>query len=528
MNLLRVTSLANLLLLPAWVELLPGSTGAYFFGYSVGWVALLSLALHGLLWVVFLFFAWTYLKRRAPASIFTRLVVCAISLLTLNAMRLALVDQSIYLNLEEMAIHFGWPWFLALYILPILVIWAWIMLDFTRSIKIGALVLTLFSPLPLILFYRAAAPLLQSSSLPTLANAPPRQPLRAPAIFLIFDEMDQSWAFDSRPKQFILPNLDRLASESVFCSEAYPPNSETYRSIPSLLSGKVASDARTSPARELLLSFRETPSQWIPWSQVRDLPFIFGQAHRTSLLINHYHAFSPAYLAARPMLTLRRTPYFSGWVDASHWYDTFRTSFWRQARCQIGAVPWLAQFIRRNLKDKSVPKLYRQTLEECLQGIRGDAFDLVIVHWPIPHAPALVDLNTGQVPDTPPPGQSNLNNLSLVDQVIGQVRAALEAKGIWDSALVVVTSDHWQRKASDPSLVPPPEFPGMLQSRRRVPCIIKFPNQSVGIHRKQPINNVELFDLMEAFAQGKNLNPAAFAQKPPRTGPLGNYRKGVD
>jgi hypothetical protein len=520
--------LANLFLLPAWVELLPGSVGAYFFGYSVGWMALLSLSLHGSIWFALLLSYWTWLQRRAPEGLLAKLSVCTFSLLAVNALRVALVDQSIYLNLEEMVIHFGWPRFLLIYSPPILAIWAWFIVDFTRAMKIGALALTLLAPLPFVLLYRTAAPILQSSPPPALEIAAPRRPLRAPAIFLIFDEMDQSRAFDFRPKYYSLPNLDRLASEGVFCDEAYPPNSETYRSIPSLLSGKVASEARTSSDRELLLSFRETPSLWAPWSRVRDLPVVFGQACRTSLFINHYHAFSPAYLAARPMLTLLRTPYYFGWVEASHRYDGFRSSFLRQARCQAGAIPWLAQFAHRDIKDKSVPILYQRTLAECLQSIRSNKFDLIIVHWPIPHAPAIVDPKTGQIHDTPQPGQSNLDNILLVDQVIGQVRTTLEAQGKWDASLILVTSDHWQRKAADPSLVPTPEIPGLLQSRRRVPCIIKFPYQSEGIRRRQPINNIELFDLMEAFAQERSLDPLTFANKKPRTQPLGNYRIGVD
>lgn len=527
---LLACSLASLLLLPAWMELLPGSPGSYLYGYRVGWSAVIALALNGLMLSALLVTTWVTLAGSYPKGWSARLCVCALALLAVNALRVALLDTSIVMNLAQMVIQLGWTRFLLLYGIPVLAFWTWIWLDFPRALRAGRFVLILLAPLPLIFGARTALFLLRSPHTPAKVSAPiqARNPAKAPALLLIFDEMDQSWTFEARPARLHLPNLDRLASESVRCREAYPPTGETHKSIPSLMTGQVVIGTRTAPGRELFLSFRNEPSRWVPWSEVRDLPAAFGESRRSTLLINHYHAFSDAYLAARPLLTLKRTPYFSEWMEAEHWYDTIGSSWIRQWRCLADALPGFVHFTRHDEKNLSVPPLFRKTVLESLAGISSGAYDLIIVHWPIPHAPALVDLDTGLVPDAPPAGRSNLDNLVLVDRVLEQVRGTLEAKGLWDPSLVVVTSDHWQRKAADPNLPPAPEIPGLTQSRRRVPLLVKFPGQTLGMERIHPINNVEVFDLLDAYARDIPMEARTFAERAPRSAPLGAYRAGID
>lgn len=525
---LLALSLGSILFLPPWMELLPEAPGAYTYGYSVGWGAVGALLVN-LLAISALLLTLSRLKDGLPS----RALLCLLSLLAVNSLRVALQDQSVYLNLAQMAINLGWTRFLLLYGSPILVLWAWILIDTARFLNLARLVLVLLSPLPVLLLGRVIQPLLRPPATariqtPPAVSAPiPPSGARPKALLLIFDEMDQSWTFEARPTRLHLPALDRFRAESVYCSQAYPPTAQTHTSIPSILTGRVVSEARTAPGRESLLQFRDAPGHWQPWSQVPDLFSLTGHLGQRSLLINHYHAFGPAYMAARPRFTLQRSPYFAEWEAAAHWHQDFRSSFIRQWASLLDALPGFVHFTRHDDKTRSVPPLYRRTLARALQAVQSWEYDLVVIHWPIPHAPAIFDLAKGDVPDTPPPGRSNLDNLALVDRTLAGLRATMEANGSWDATLVVVTSDHWQRKAADPGLTPAPEQPGVAQSRHRIPLLVKFPGQHLGLERTLPLNGIAVFDLIQAHQSGRGDTPQTFAARPAPGPVLGAYASGI-
>ncbi len=519
-------SLATILFLPPWMELLPDAPGVYTYGYTVSWGAVGALLVN-LLILTTLLLAFGLLKN----GFLTRTMLCFLSLLAVNSLRVALLDQSIYLNLAQMAINLGWRKFLFLYGSPVLALCAWIFWDTARFLRVARFALLILSPLPALLLVRVALPLWNRpivATFPPTAPPPPRVAGTHPKTpLLIFDEMDQTWTFEARPSRLKLPALDRFRAESVHCSQAYPPTAQTHTSIPSMLTGRVVTEARTAPGRELLLQFQDDLGHWHPWSQVPDLFSLTGQLGHRSLLINHYHAFGPAYMAARPAFTLQRTPYFAEWEAAAHWHRDFRSSFLRQWACLLDALPGFVYFTRHDDKTRSVPPLYRRTLARALQAVQGWDYDLVVIHWPIPHAPAIFDLEKGDVPDIPPPGRSNLDNLALVDRTVAAIRAAMEANGTWDSTLVVLTSDHWQRKAADPHLPPPPLIEGMLDSRHRIPLLVKFPGQSKGIIRTLPINNTEIFNLISSHFREREESPETFATRPARMQALGYYQAGI-
>ena len=69
--------------------------------------------------------------------------------------------------------------------------------------------------------------------LPAKSNLQPR------VLWLIFDELSEEVAFASRPKNFSLPNFDRLRAESLLATNAFPPAAHTTQSIPALLTGRL-------------------------------------------------------------------------------------------------------------------------------------------------------------------------------------------------------------------------------------------------------------------------------------------------
>ena len=96
---------------------------------------------------------------------------------------------------------------------------------------------------------------------------------------------------------------------------------------------------------------------------------------------------------------------------------------------------------------------HRRAIDEYLAMLSGGNYDFVYAHWPFPHRPFVkADGSNGDYGD----------NLELIDRVVGKVRRTLEAKGVWDESLVIITSDHWwldrvttTGKAPAPSHRPP-------------------------------------------------------------------------
>jgi hypothetical protein len=122
-------------------------------------------------------------------------------------------------------------------------------------------------------------------------------------------------------------------------------------------------------------------------------------------------------------------------------------------------------------------------------------YDFVYIHWPIPHPPGV--RRAGNAADTP----DYLDNLALADDTLGNVRRILEAAGLWDDSIVVVSSDHHYRIS-----IWKPERSGRVfaatggQEHRRIPLLIKMPRQTRGVEYTHPFNALLIHDLFLELA----------------------------
>jgi hypothetical protein len=487
---LKSFSLANLIFLPAWVEMAPGAGPRYFMGYTVGGLGLSALGINILLTALIINLGFYGLEQvpGKKGSMLRSIALFLLSGLAINGIRVSFQDQAYYFDLANQAIQLGWPKFLAIYGSPFIFLALFIHFRVERFRRWGAMLLLLLSPLALIQaasFWKTTTP--QNPLPPAVGNATVTRP-KGLLVFLIFDEWDYNWTFPFRPAHLHLPEVDRFAAENISFTHAYAPTNQTFRSIPSLLTGRVVEQARTVPGPDLMLKFRGE-SRWIPWSQVPDLPYQLGTQGLRTCFITHFHAFSPAYMRARPNLEIRRKPYFGEWEIGQSRYRTFGGSLVRQWRCILENLPGINFVLNHEGKVDSVPTVYLHALDETLEAIHSRSFDAIIVHWPIPHAPVIVDPTTGDFSAHPPKGLRLTENLLLVDKTIGRIRREMEADGLWKDATVVLTSDHWQRLAADPAQKPAPDDPGIEASQHRVPLLIKWPGNQ-GPHKVDTSFNV--------------------------------------
>ena len=187
-------------------------------------------------------------------------------------------------------------------------------------------------------------------------------------------------------------------------THAYAPTSETFRSIPSLMTGRVVEAARTTPGPDVLLKFKGE-KDWLPWSQVPDLPYQLGSQRDREVASSPISTGSAKPTgSARPLLDIKRQPYFQEWVEGRNRYQTFLGSLLRQDRCVLENLPQGSiSLCNHEGKVESVPLVYRHALDETLAAIKSRRYeDVIITHWPIPHAPVIVNPATGEFTAHPP------------------------------------------------------------------------------------------------------------------------------
>jgi hypothetical protein len=518
-RLLKCLSLANLIFLPAWVEMMPGAGQRYYMGYSVGVVALAALGISILLTALVLQTAYLWLEDRANwwGRLLRHTALFLVTGLAINGLRVGLPIQAYVFDLANQVMQLGWARFLLLYGSPFVLLALFIHFKEARFSLWGARLLLVLCPLPLVTGSNFFTTPMATEALPPANGIAPIRP-KGLTVYMIFDEWDYNWTYPYRPAEIPLPELDRFGRENLFFTRAYAPTSETFRSIPSLLTGRVVEAARTRPGPDALLKFRGDAT-WTPWSRSIDLPYQLGKQGLRTCFITHYHAFGAAYTLARPTLEIRRKPYFKEWEEGRYRYRTFAGSMLRQARCVLENIPGVNFLMNHEGKVQSVPTAYLHALDETLAALRSRRFDAIIVHWPIPHAPVLVDPTTGEFTANPPKGLRLTENLRLLDGTLRRVRAEMEDLGLWKDATVVLTSDHWQRLAADGPRGVAPSEPGIEASHQRVPLLIKWPGAPTPQRVDDPVNGAGVATFLAAPEESRHIR---LLQQTPG-GHLGSY-----
>ncbi|HLO67763.1 MAG TPA: hypothetical protein VK188_12135, partial [Holophaga sp.] len=122
------------------------------------------------------------------------------------------------------------------------------------------------------------------------------------------------------------------------------------------------------------------------------------------------------------------------------------------------------------------------------------------IHAPFPHSPGV------RV------GGTYRESLLLCDRFLADLRSRLEADGRWESACVVLVSDHPLRPEIDHgSGFVPPGKTWDLKTPGRIPLWIKLPGQSTPLEVTAPLSAEALRPLLLAMAQGSIRTPEQVA-----------------
>ena len=340
----------------------------------------------------------------------------------------------------------------------------------------------------------------------------PRSPTgKTPAtrvLWLLFDEMDQRMTFSARPPTLQLPEMDRLRSQAIYASNAYPPAGRTYLSMPALLSGQLVSRSRPLDADELLITFAGT-REAVRWSTQ---PNVFSKAREAGFSSAVVGWYLPYCRMITDTLTSCSWQVRVGPLDDRGM--TVSDCMVAQIQNVMELTPFAAQLgLTRRMMTQGHARLRREKHVDAYLAILHDAkkaatdpdLDLILVHWPIPHAPGIYDRTKDDF--ALGEGGNYLDNLELMDRALGEVRRSMEDTGTWETTAVLVTSDHswgtqwrgWQpfwtsEEAAD-------------KIDHRVPFLLKMAGQREAMSYEPAFNTVLTHDLLLALLRGKVRTP---------------------
>jgi hypothetical protein len=306
-------------------------------------------------------------------------------------------------------------------------------------------------------------------------------------IWMLFDEMDPFFAITHRPSSIALPELDLLRNQSVNASHMYQLGNGTLGAIPSLTLGEKCDHVMRQGPNCLQVFPKKGAS--FNWKNGKHIFIEAYQMNRNPAVLGWYHPYD---------FLLKGVTYFSRYeknnkVPCLFWvsFGTFLQTSFLNPLAEI-----FSKFFKPNNKSDFLlaPKQeehYFAFLEDVKSVLSDDKYNFVFIHFPIPHAPTITKfshLHENPLVD------NYLNNLLLVDKTLCVLRKSLgDAK--WNSAVVVLTSDHWFRP---PSLVR--DFPE--REKYLVPFLIKMPFQKEGYVCDTTLNSTILFPFFLEVMRG--------------------------
>jgi hypothetical protein len=336
-----------------------------------------------------------------------------------------------------------------------------------------------------------------------------RNAIKSRVVWFVFDEMDYKLAFEQRPPEIQLPEFDRLLKQSLTATNAVSPSIATLESMPSLFTGKQVKMADPFGKNELILNFPDGQQSKFSteptiFSKVKDMngdSAIAGWYHSYCRVIgkdlsdchwesydlaNDFHnkSFSQSLLSNLYNFGLsmpggfRLVKFFKGhWVLVTHWQPEAFTEFYDS-------------YIRR----------HENLMEASKRMVTNPDMDLVLIHLPIPHYPNFYNRTKQDYSG----GSGYVDNLVFTDLVFGELRRDMEAAGLWDDSVVIVSADHpWRLEIftdRDRELAEQGKDP-------RVPFIVKLKNQTGPVKYEKPFNTLVTHDLILALMKGEISTP---------------------
>ncbi|MEX2281182.1 MAG: sulfatase-like hydrolase/transferase [Gemmatimonadota bacterium] len=325
-------------------------------------------------------------------------------------------------------------------------------------------------------------------ALPALKAAAP--PAARRVVWVIFDEFDYGRIFERRNPKLVLPNLDRLAAQSVTAMNAVSPASSTGISIPSLITGtQVFESIPVGPARLMLKSGDGTLADWASGPTV--FSRLLASGHAVSIL-GFYHPYCGLFPFVEPCIS--RPP---------HAYPAWWWGIWRA----LAVIPGLHLITRRSelnsQEQQAITDVQLQHLDTHLDYAPAA---LSFLHFNFPHLPGRRSNGITLVEGGKSlPGYDQ--NVLMVDWTLGKIVERLAVASQGQDILLIISSDHWLRVNALVQNLPPEELVREVGEDRKemhkVPLMIRRLRETSPHVISQPINTIHTGRLIEDFLAGR-------------------------
>lgn len=321
--------------------------------------------------------------------------------------------------------------------------------------------------------------ILESHSDDTVVRSRPgRSRAFQPVVWLIFDELDEHFAFEARPRGVSLPAFDDLAARSLRSRHAFSPASATLLSMPGYFIGKTVLDANPISDRDLRLSVCD--DRKVNFSQLRT---VWDQAHEegfTTGIVGWNHPYCRLF----PQLNFCHFQPLRPFPDE----ESLLSNTIRIVRDPIVPNPTsdAASLVRHHgLMAQVKPALEKMT-------------DLTFLHYSVPHQSGVYEAGAPTFRGSRDKETNEyFNNLLVADRALDFTLR--EIARTLPTAVVIVSSDHhwryvplggvdWERGAA---------------REWRVPFLIHFPGQQRSIELPGEINTVVTAYLAMAILRGE-------------------------
>jgi hypothetical protein len=348
-----------------------------------------------------------------------------------------------------------------------------------RALRLAVGFVLVLSPFVAVTFGRAALILLQLNPSKALAATAPGLDGPVPqrdgprVVLVVLDAMGRRHAIDARPDSIRLPVLDRLRAEALDATQVTQIGSVTKISVPGMLSGLEVERSEPDGVDELRLTLDDGSS--VAWSETDHLIEEAQDLGGVGVIAGWYHPYCRIFDHADACATYPARTVGSRARD---------TGFWRAVvEQQLALIP----YVSLRLRQVELVETQREDLARAaVLGERG----FVFLHVIAPHTPWIWDHERQDYTLTEFSPDGMFFNLELADLKLGEIRAAMERAGQWDSTAVIVTSDHVAQYR--PRWIDEPDD-------KRVPFIVKLPGAAGGVTYDRPIGALVVHDLASAL-----------------------------
>ena len=319
-----------------------------------------------------------------------------------------------------------------------------------HGITTGLLILF---PLVPLLFAQAAWAITQAHGRMQCAGAstfatPFESAPRIRVIWIVSHELEEYAAFEARPRDLALPELNRLRAESIAATPLAPAD-RTERSMPAFLIGRPVDDSILTSRNELKLTVRGR-------ADVRPLApgdTIFARARDLGVNAGVAGFFLPYCSLVGSVVT---TCAWQPCVTCGRMVGAFGSSVGESMANQVSELgPRYG--VRRHLAS------YQALQAAGLRLASDRSLGFALIHLPVPHAPAIYDRRTGHFSLSVSGDAGYFDSLALADRSLGELRRAMEANGSWTSTTVMLFADHGRRSLADGVSVAHPEVPLLVK-----------------------------------------------------------------